>query len=148
MAKGRKIGLNKYETIIIINPNIEADAIESIIQNVQNLISENNCQITKLDKWGKRRLAYEVKGNKEGYYVLIDYTSESQFIQRLSQYCSLAENIIKYMTVRADKLPEVKREPIKIDEGRYRRPRDDDDDEFGFDEDFDDYEDDYDQDRD
>ncbi len=134
--------MNKYETIIIINPNIEAQSIEGIIQNVQNLISDNSGQITKVDKWGKRRLAYEVKNNKEGYYVLLNYMANSQFIQKISQYCSLAEEIIKYMTVRAEKLPETPRQPIKVDETTYRRSRieDEDDDfeddfEYGLDED-------------
>ena len=137
MAKGRKIGLNKYETIIIIDPNLEAEATESIIGNVKNLISDNNCQITKIDKWGKRRLAYEVKGNKEGYYLLINYTSEPQFIQRLSQYFSLTEDIIKYMTVRADKLPEARREPLKLEESTFKRIGLEDEFEDEFDEDFD-----------
>ena len=132
--------MNKYETIIIINPNLEAESTEKIIENVQNLISENKGQISKADKWGKRRLAYEVMGNKEGFYVLMNYIAESSFIQRLAQYCSLSEEIIKYMTVRAEKLPEIPREPSKIEETTYRRPSIDDDD---YDDDFgDNYEDD------
>jgi len=137
--------LNKYETIIIISPDIEAGPTEAIVENVQALMSENNCQITKVNKWGKRKLAYEIGGHKEGYYVLMNYTAEPNFIQRLSQYCSLNEAIIKYMTVRAEKLPEARKESLRIDDTTFKRAgMEDEEDEFDFIDYEDDYEDDYD----
>ena len=110
--------MNQYETIIIIDPNVEEENIEGIIDEVQNLISGSGGEEIKVDKWGKRRLAYEVQGNRDGIYVLIDYMAESEFIRRLARYCGLTEQIIKYMTVRAENLPEPEEE-IKtvVDEG-------------------------------
>ncbi len=105
MAKGRRVILNKYETIIIIDPNVESQDVETIVEDVQNLISGSEGEVTKVDKWGKRRLAYEVKGNRDGVYVLIDFNADSEFIQRLERYYGLTEQIIKYMTVRAEMLP-------------------------------------------
>ena len=98
--------MNQYETIIIIDPNIEAEDVEGIVDEVQNLISGSGGEEIKVDKWGKRRLAYEVMGNRDGIYVLINYTAESEFVRRLARYCGLTEQIIKYMTVRAEVLPE------------------------------------------
>lgn len=97
--------MNQYETIFIIDPNVESENVEVIIEDVQNFISDSGGEITKVDRWGKKRLAYEVKGNRDGYYVLTSFEADPQFIQRLGRYYGLAEQIIKYMTVRAGRLP-------------------------------------------
>ena len=96
--------MNKYETVFIVNPNIESEDIEKVIEDTQNLISGSGGTVIKVDKWGKKRLAYEVKGNRDGYYVLVDFEAEPQFIQRLGRYYGLTEEIIKYMTLRAEEL--------------------------------------------
>jgi len=122
--------LNKYETIFIIDPNIEMENTEGIIEGVLNLISSNGGEITKVDKWGKKRLAYEVAGHREGYYVLLNFDADPQFIEVLSRYFVLTEETIKNMTVRAEKLPE----PRQIDPesvGSKRSYDDDDDDDYG-----------------
>ena len=96
--------MNKYETVFIIDPSIESEEIERVIEDTQNLISGSGGTVIKVDKWGKKRLAYEVKGNRDGYYVLVDFEAEPQFIQRLGRYYGLTEEIIKYMTLRAEEL--------------------------------------------
>ena len=96
--------MNKYETIFIINPSIESEDIEKVIEDTQNLISGSGGTVIRVDKWGKKRLAYEVKGNRDGYYVLVNFEAEPQFIQRLGRYYGLTEEIIKYMTLRAEGL--------------------------------------------
>lgn len=133
--------MNKYETIIIINPNVEAESVEKITNGVQNLIAENGGEVAKVDSWGKRRLAYEVKGYNDGIYILINFIADPQFVQILARNCELNEQIIKYMTVRAEDLPE----PI----GKIRAVKEDDeDDEVIKDNEYDDGEVDYDDDED
>jgi small subunit ribosomal protein S6 len=100
--------LNQYETIFIIDPGLESEGAESIIEDVQNLISGSGGMVTKVDRWGKKRLAYEVRGHRDGNYVVINFESDPQFIQRLGRYYGLTEQIIKNMTVRAEDLPEIK----------------------------------------
>ena len=112
--------MNKYETIIIIDPNVEEENVEGIINEVQNLISGSGGEEIEVDKWGKRRLAYEVQGNRDGIYVVINYQAEPEFVRRLARYCELTEQIIKHMTVRAEDLPE----PV----GEIKTAVDDDDD--------------------
>jgi small subunit ribosomal protein S6 len=100
--------LNKYETVFIIDPSIESEDIEKVIEDTQNLISGSGGTVIRVDKWGKKRLAYEVKGNRDGYYVLVNFEAEPQFIQRLGRYYGLTEEIIKYMTLKAEELLEVR----------------------------------------
>ena len=112
--------MNKYETIIIIDPTVETESVEKIVEDAQNLISGSDGVIIDVDKWGKRRLAYEVQGHKDGIYILINFEAEPEFVQRLARYCGLTEQIIKYMTVRAENMPE----PV----GEIKTKDDDDDD--------------------
>ena len=112
--------MNQYETIIIIDPNVEAEGVEKITEEVQNLITGSGGIVTEVDKWGKKRLAYEVAGHNDGIYILINFEAEPEFAQRLARYCGLTEQIIKYMTVRAENMPE----PV----GAIRSGTDDDDD--------------------
>jgi small subunit ribosomal protein S6 len=134
-ARGRRIALNQYETAFIIEPNAESQDIERIIEEVQNLISGSGGEVTNVNNWGKKRLAYEVKGNKDGNYVFIDFAADPQFIQRLERYFGLTEQIIKYMTVRAEKLPGTKTEVAEEEdeefsyEGLKAGTEDDDEDE-------------------
>lgn len=100
--------MNKYETVFIIDPSIESEDIEKVIEDTQNLISGSGGTVIRVDKWGKKRLAYEVKGNRDGYYVLVNFEAEPQFIQRLGRYYGLTEEIIKYMTLKAEELLEVR----------------------------------------
>lgn len=137
--------MNKYETIVIIDPDIETEIVDKLISDIQNIISgdENGGVITKTENWGKKRLAYEIKGNKEGIYILMDYETAPQQIQKLERYCVLSEQVIKHMTVRAEDLPEPRQKEIT-------KPKFDEDEDFDvggfkdYDDRDDDYEDDYD----
>jgi len=129
--KGGIFALNKYETIFIINPNVESEGIDRIIEDVQNLIIGSEGQLVKVDKWGKKRLAYEVKGHRDGFYVLINFEADPQFIQRLGRYYGLTEEIIKYMNVKIEK------PPTEIEMIPRKRNEDEDEDEIDLDEDED-----------
>ena len=88
-----------YETIFIINPDSDNAVLEQTIADVRGLIESNGYEVKKLDPWGRRRLAYEVKGHTEGYYVLMVFESEPDFIEQLQRYYRITESIIKYMVV-------------------------------------------------
>jgi len=118
--------LNQYETVIIVNSNAEEEVVERITNDVQELISDSGGVISKVDNWGKRRLAYEVQGNRDGIYVLINFEAEPELTQRLARYYGLDEQVIKYMTVRAEDLPEI------ADRTKSVRGRNDDDDGFSY----------------
>jgi small subunit ribosomal protein S6 len=88
-----------YETIFIINPDSDNAVFEQTSNAVRNLIESNGYEVRRMDPWGRRRLAYEVKGHKEGYYVLIVFESEPNFVEQLQRHYRITEPIIKYMVV-------------------------------------------------
>ena len=86
-----------YETIFIIDPTIDDSAIEGAINSVTNLIQSSEYVIRQVDRWGKKRLAYEVKKHKEGFYVLMVFEAEPDFVSQLQRHYQLSESIIKYI---------------------------------------------------
>jgi small subunit ribosomal protein S6 len=106
-----------YETIFIINPESENVVVEQTIDTVRNFIESNGYEVKKVAPWGRRRLAYEVKGHQEGYYVLMVFESEPDFVEQLQRRYQITEPIIKYMVVRfEDDLAQLSTTPIELPE--------------------------------
>lgn len=93
--------MNKYESIFIVSALLEDEKIQEIITKVKNLVEESG-QLEKLDEWGKRRLAYEIEDQKEGYYTLMHFTAESEFPAKLERIYKITEGVIKYIILRRD----------------------------------------------
>jgi len=91
--------MNKYESIFIVSALLEDEKIQEIITKVKNLVEESG-QLEKLDEWGKRRLAYEIEDQKEGYYTLMHFTAESEFPAKLERIYKITEGVIKYIILR------------------------------------------------
>jgi small subunit ribosomal protein S6 len=94
--------LNKYETIFIINPELDEEATKAVVEKFQNLITDLGGQVDNTDEWGKRKLAYLVKDFKEGYYVLMNFTAAPTVPQELERVYKITDDIIRYLIVRQD----------------------------------------------
>lgn len=93
---------NKYESVIIINPNIEDDKIKELIEYFKKLITDNQGTITRVEELGKKKLAYEIKKCNEGYYVVLYFESGESVISELERLYRIKDEVIKYMTIRTD----------------------------------------------
>lgn len=88
----------KYETIFIINNNKGEDGIAALVEKFKSLISGAG-EITKVDDWGKRRLAYEIDDETEGYYVLVEFTAPTDFIVELNRQFRITDGILRYIVI-------------------------------------------------
>lgn len=91
--------MNNYETIIIINSNLDEAAIKASIEKVTNLIGEHG-KVESVEEWGKRRLAYPIAKQAEGYYTLINFSSDPSFIDELERIYNITDEIIKHIVVK------------------------------------------------
>ena len=91
--------MRQYETIFIVNPNLEEAETNNVIEGVKTTIEANGGKILTTDLWGKRRLAYPIKRHNDGYYALFVFESDPEFVRELNTYYRIAEPIIKYMVV-------------------------------------------------
>ena len=93
--------MNKYESVIIINSNVDEEGIKSIIQNFTKLIN-NDGKLEKADELGKRKLTYEIQKNKEGYYVVFYFEANPSLISELERVYRITDEIIKFMTIKVE----------------------------------------------
>lgn len=93
--------MNKYESVIIINHNIDDKTIEEIISKTTDLITKQG-KVTQINKIGIKKLAYEIRKCKEGYYISFDYETDSSVIAEIERQFRINENILKFITVRRD----------------------------------------------
>ena len=95
--------MRRYETFVIINPDLADDGRKPIIDRITELVSQKNGTLVLVDEWGQRRLAYEIKSKNRGYYVRFDYCGDGPLVDEIERYCRIEDGAMKYMTVVLDK---------------------------------------------
>ena len=91
--------MNQYESIIIINPNVDEEKMKSLIEKFSTLIN-NEGKVEKVEELGKKNLAYEVKKNKEGYYVVYTFDAKPELISELERNYRITDEVIKFIVIR------------------------------------------------
>ena len=95
--------MKDYESIFILNPTIDEAESEKINQRMQEVIANNGGEIVKVEKWGKRKLAYIVRKHRKGEYILLQYRGEAITVSELERNFKMTDSVIKYMTIRIEK---------------------------------------------
>ena len=93
--------MNKYESVIIINPTVTEEGVKALEQRFTDLINTDG-KLEKVDELGKRKLAYEVKKNKEGIYVIFNFEAKPTLITELERNYRITDEIIKFITVKLE----------------------------------------------
>jgi small subunit ribosomal protein S6 len=91
-----------YEHIFISPPNLSEEAMEKVIGDVQETLSSQGAEIIRLEKWGRKRLAYPIRKHDEGWYVMLHVKGPGDALQEVERKMRISENFIKYLTVRLD----------------------------------------------
>ena len=115
--------MRRYETITIITANIAEDEIDTILDRMAKIIQEENGEVLKVDKWGLRKLAYLIKKEQQGSYILTEYAGTPAAVNEIERIFKIDDRILKYMTIKlqdvyiADEPPEEEdQEEIEADE--------------------------------
>jgi small subunit ribosomal protein S6 len=93
--------VRKYEVVIIVKPG-EEEAINTTIAKFENIIKNTGGNVEKIDRWGKKRLAYEVKDFIDGYYTLINFTSEPATVFELERVLKITDDVLKHMVIKLE----------------------------------------------
>ena len=94
--------MRRYETIFISDPDLPEDSRAALFEKMQGLITENDGYIAFFDEWGARKLAYEVKKKKRGYYVLMDFCAEGSLIAEMERIMRIDDRVLKYLTIQTE----------------------------------------------
>ena len=92
--------MRHYELLVILDPNLDERTVQPSLETFLNVIRTDGGSVEKVDVWGKRRLAYEIKRKTEGYYVVLQARAEPQAMDDLSRVLSLADEVIRHKVLR------------------------------------------------
>ncbi len=95
--------MNAYESMFIVEPQVEEESFEAIVSKFENLVNTNGGEVVKTDRLGKRRLAYEIDDRTEGIYVDMYFNATGETVAELERVFKLTEEILRYLIVRKDK---------------------------------------------
>ena len=93
--------MNKYESMIIINPAVDEEKVNELSTRFTDMINKDG-NVEKVDNLGKRKLAYPVKKNEDGIYVVFHFTANSSLIAELERIYRITDDVIKFMTIRVE----------------------------------------------
>lgn len=92
-----------YESAVLINAALEDEQIGNITNHIKETITSNGGEIVEIEDWGRKRLAYLVKKNKIGYYVIFQHNSSPDLVSKLERFFQLDENVLRYLTIKLNK---------------------------------------------
>ena len=91
--------MKRYETLFIVQIDLPADEINGIIDRYKAIVTALKGTIIKAEKWGKRKLAYEIRKQSNGFYVLLDFAGKSVIIDELERNLKIDDKVLKFMTI-------------------------------------------------
>ncbi len=95
-----------YECVFIVRQDIPAADVDKMADKFSDLISKNGGKVTKRENWGLRNLAYRIQKNRKGHYVLLEMDTPFEAVKELERQIGISEDILRFMTVKLDKLSE------------------------------------------
>jgi small subunit ribosomal protein S6 len=94
--------MNKYELALVVSAKIEDDARTATVEKAKEYITRVGGVVTEVEEWGKKRLAYEIQKQSEGFYYFIQFEAESNVPASVEQDVRIMDNVLRYLVVRKD----------------------------------------------
>ena len=94
--------MNKYELAVVVSAKIEDEDRAATLEKCKGLIERFGGQVTNVDDWGKKRLAYEVQKKKEAFYYFIQFDADSTVPAEIESRIRIMDNVIRYLCIRQD----------------------------------------------
>ena len=93
-----------YESVLIARQDLGASQVSSIVSDLSDVIKKEGGEVVRVDNWGLKNLAYRIKKNRKGHYVILNISAPEKSIAEFERLMRVNEDIIRYMTVRVDEL--------------------------------------------
>jgi len=92
--------MRRYESVWVVNGDLPDEEVKSAIDKFSKIISSQGGTLVGLDEWGRRRLAYKIRGTIRGYYVLADFAGTSETVKELERNYRIDDRILRYLTIK------------------------------------------------
>ena len=90
--------IRPYETLFFTEPDVSDEAIDQLVGKVEGAITRYGGEVEKVNRWGKRQLAYQVEKFSEGYYILIDFKGTPEVLKELERFYLINQNVLRFLT--------------------------------------------------
>ena len=94
--------MNKYELALVVSAKIEDDARAAVVAKAQDYVTRAGGTVTEVEEWGKKKLAYEIQKQSEGFYYFIQFEAESNVPAVVEQDIRIIDNVLRFLCVRKD----------------------------------------------
>jgi small subunit ribosomal protein S6 len=91
-----------YELGFIINPEVSEEQTRAIVERIEQIVSNNDGQVVRVNPWGRRRLAYPIQHHRDGYYVFIDMILAPETVLELDRTLKVSEEVLRHLITRRD----------------------------------------------
>ena len=95
--------MRSYEVIFILDPALADDGVEAAVVAAKGVLAKAGGEVAEVQKWGKKRLAYDIKKRREGHYVYFRAQAPGKAVAELERHLKIAEPVLKYLTVLIEK---------------------------------------------
>ena len=95
--------LNQYETVFILTPVLSDVQMKEAVEKFKNLITENGGEIVNEENWGLKKLAYPIQKKSTGFYQLVEFKAQPEFVEKLEVNYRRDERVIRFLTFKLDK---------------------------------------------
>ncbi len=101
--------MRRYETFIILDPDLSAEQREPVSKRVQDVIEQQGGYLVLTDDWGPRKLAYEIKKKERGHYVRFDFCGTTAVVDEIERFFRIDDRVLKFMSVLLDKIVDIEK---------------------------------------
>lgn len=113
-----------YENLFIVKPDATEEEVDHLVEQLSKHVTTGGGTVDKVEKWGKRRLAYRVEKHREGNYVLMQFSAEPSLVREVERRLRVQESVIKFITVRIDEtLKRLDKRKKEREKRAHRRPQ-------------------------
>lgn len=94
--------MTKYESVLIARQDLGASQVSALVSDMSNVIANQGGEVVRVDNWGLKNLAYRIKKNRKGHYVVLNISAPATAIAEYERLLRVNEDVIRYMTVKVD----------------------------------------------
>ena len=115
--------MRNYEELFIVKPESAEEEIDQLVEQLRQAIAAAGGDVEKIEKWGLRKLAYQVRKHREGFYVLLQFSASPHAVREVERRLRVAEPVLKFLTVRIDeKMKKIEKRKARREKRAARKP--------------------------
>jgi small subunit ribosomal protein S6 len=101
--------MKRYETFVVLNSDISEEERRPVTERISSLMTGQNGMLIRIDEWGTRRLAYEIKKKTRGYYIRFEFCGTGPLVNEIERFCRIDDRVLKYMTILIDEKADIEK---------------------------------------